>query len=281
MQVIKDDLLHLLVDLLLLPKDHVPLPLDRLALQLAALEDIGDDLDALAHVLAEALGVVDGLLPTGVGVEVSSEVLDLELELVLAPLAGSLERHVLEEVSGSVGRVRLGAGPSIDPDADRGRLGVRVGFGGDGEAVGKGGDLGKRGGDGGSEGAEGSRLRLAGERGEKEEESAGCPSGVGWCGGASEVRSYGSPAILIPCHSRSFQPCVACAKGTTPQSECPSSPHADTSRSAVASSSKPPLLSLPTTTTPPAQSASAPCPTRALHLPQLWLYRLDPFAVPS
>jgi hypothetical protein len=157
-KVIKDDLLELLVDLLLLPQDNVPLPLNRAALQLAPLQNIRDDLDTLANVLPEALGIVDGLLATGVGVEVRAQVLNLELELVLRTLAGTLERHVLEEVSRARGLVRLGARTGVDPYADGCGRGVRVRLGCDGEAVGKGRDFGERGGDGGGEGAEGSGL---------------------------------------------------------------------------------------------------------------------------
>lgn len=131
-KVVEDDLLNLLVDLLLLPEDDIPLPLNGSLLQLGSLQDVRDDLDALADILPEALGVVDGLLPRGVSVEVSAEVLNLELELVLTPLARALEGHVLEEVSGSRGLVRLGARTGVDPYSDGSGGSVRVRLGSDG-----------------------------------------------------------------------------------------------------------------------------------------------------
>jgi hypothetical protein len=157
-KVVKDDLLDLLVDLLLLPEDDVPLPLNRSLLQLGSLQDVRDDLDTLANILLEALGVVDGLLPRGVGVKVSAEVLDLKLELVLTPLAGALESHVLEEVSGSRGLIRLGARTGVDPYSDGSGGSVRVRLGSDGQTVGEGRNLGERGRSGGGKGAEGGGL---------------------------------------------------------------------------------------------------------------------------
>ena len=78
--MVKDDLLVLLVDLLLLTDYDVALALDGGALELRVLEDVRDDVDGLGDVLAEALGVVDGLLARGVRVEVGAEVLYFKFE---------------------------------------------------------------------------------------------------------------------------------------------------------------------------------------------------------
>jgi len=51
-------------------------------------QDVGEDLDGLLDVAGEALGVVDGLLAAGVGVQVRAHV--LHLQLGLAALAGAL-----------------------------------------------------------------------------------------------------------------------------------------------------------------------------------------------
>jgi hypothetical protein len=55
---------------------------------------------------------------------VAAHVLDLELELRLGALLGSLEGQVLEEVCGTVGLVGLGARAGIDPDTNSAGLGV-------------------------------------------------------------------------------------------------------------------------------------------------------------
>ncbi|KAI3480564.1 hypothetical protein L1887_57284 [Cichorium endivia] len=88
-KVVEHDLLLELVNLLLLAEDDVALALDRGVLELRVLQDVRDDVDGLVDVLAEGLGVVDGLLSRGVGVEVSAEVLDLELKSVLGSLASA------------------------------------------------------------------------------------------------------------------------------------------------------------------------------------------------
>jgi hypothetical protein len=88
-QVVKDDFLILLVHLLLLPQNHIPLPLNRRRLQLRVLQNVGNDVDGLVHVLSEGLCVVHGLFAGGVSVQVSSEVLNLELKGVLRAASGT------------------------------------------------------------------------------------------------------------------------------------------------------------------------------------------------
>lgn len=100
-QVVKDNLLILLLDLFLLPKDDIALPLNRRLFELGVLENVGENVDCLGHVLVKGLGVVDGLLAGSVGVEVGAEVFDFELELGLRSGLGSLERKVLFCVSAS------------------------------------------------------------------------------------------------------------------------------------------------------------------------------------
>jgi hypothetical protein len=60
-EVVKDNLLELLVNLLLLTEDHVPLALNGSRLQLRVLQDIGEDIDGLGDIVVEGLGVVDGV----------------------------------------------------------------------------------------------------------------------------------------------------------------------------------------------------------------------------
>ena len=107
---------------------NVPLPFDSRRVKLGALEDIADDVDRLRDILLEALGVVDGLLPRCVSVEVGTNVLDLKLQSVLGTTAGTLEGHVLEEVGSSVGGIGLSPGTCIYPDTDRSglRRGMRL-----------------------------------------------------------------------------------------------------------------------------------------------------------
>ena len=59
-----------------------------------------------------------------VGIEVTAHVFDFEFELALAALLGALESEMLEEVSGTVGPVRLCARAGVYPDSDGRCLGV-------------------------------------------------------------------------------------------------------------------------------------------------------------
>jgi len=63
--------------------------------------------DGLGDVLVEGLGIVDCLLVQGVRIEVCAEVLHLKLKGVLGAMASALEGHMLEEVGGAIGCIRL------------------------------------------------------------------------------------------------------------------------------------------------------------------------------
>ena len=60
-EVVKNDLLKLLVNLLLLTQDHVTLTLNGGGLKLGVLEDIGENVDGLGDIVIESLGVVDSV----------------------------------------------------------------------------------------------------------------------------------------------------------------------------------------------------------------------------
>jgi hypothetical protein len=100
-KVVENNLLDLLLDLLGLAEDDVALTLDGGRLELGVLENVGDNVDALGNVGVESLSEVDGVLTLDGGlatlpnvvilsgsyrsvrVEVTTHVLDLELELLL------------------------------------------------------------------------------------------------------------------------------------------------------------------------------------------------------
>ena len=118
MEMVKDDLLVLLVDLLLLTHDDVTLALNSAAFELRVLQDVRNDVDGLRDVLTETLSVVYSLLARGVGIEVRAEVLHFELECVLGTTAGALEGHMFEEVGSAVVRFCFGARASVYPYTD-------------------------------------------------------------------------------------------------------------------------------------------------------------------
>ena len=142
MEVVENNLFQLLVNLLLLPQYNVPLPFNGRRVKLGVLKDITDNVDSLGDVLLEALGVVDGLLPRCVSVEVGTNIFNLKLQSVLRTTAGTLEGHVLEKMSGSVGGIGLRPGTSIYPDTDCSGLSVGVRLRSDGETIRKGSRLG-------------------------------------------------------------------------------------------------------------------------------------------
>ena len=122
--MVENDLFQLLVDLLLLPQNDVPFPFNGRRVKLRVLEDITDNVDGLRNILLETLGVVDSLFPRCISVEMSTNVFNLKLQSVLGATAGTLEGHMFEEVSSSVGGIGLGSGTSIYPDTDCSSLGM-------------------------------------------------------------------------------------------------------------------------------------------------------------
>ena len=96
MEVIKDNFLQIHLDLLHFTENHTPLPLDLLLAVLGVLQDVGQDLDGVADVAGQALGVVDGLFSRRVGVDVGSHVLDFQLQLILRSLLRALNKHTME-----------------------------------------------------------------------------------------------------------------------------------------------------------------------------------------
>jgi hypothetical protein len=134
-EVIEHDLFQLFVNLLLFPQNNISLSFYGRYVKLRVLEDVTDYVDGLGNVLLEAFGVVDSLLPRCVSVEVGTHIFDLKLQSVLGATTGTLERHVLEEMSGSVGGICLRSGPSIYPDTDCSGLSVWVRLCSDGKAI--------------------------------------------------------------------------------------------------------------------------------------------------
>jgi hypothetical protein len=106
-EVIENNLLDLLLNLLGLSEDNVALTLDGGLLELGVLENIGENVDTLRNIRVESLGEVDGVFALGVvlvsfnvvslhptdrsvGVQVTTHVLDLQLQLLLSSLGGAL-----------------------------------------------------------------------------------------------------------------------------------------------------------------------------------------------
>lgn len=134
-EVVKNNLLKLLIDLFLLPENNAALPLNGRILELRVLQNVADDVHGHRDVFAEAFGVVNGLLAGGVGIKMSANIFDLYFERVLCPSAGSLESHMFKEVSGTVRLVGFCPGTRVNPHPNGRCLRMRLGFGRDSKTV--------------------------------------------------------------------------------------------------------------------------------------------------
>ena len=130
--------------LLHFPENHITLATDSVLLKLRVLQDIRENVESLRDVLVQDLGVIRGLFPRSVGVQVASHVLNLLLQLARRPPLGSLEDHVLQEMRRPVRLLRLEPRTGVNPNPDRRRLRREVRLRRDSQAVRQRRDLGLR-----------------------------------------------------------------------------------------------------------------------------------------
>jgi hypothetical protein len=149
-QVIEHNFLQLLIHLLRFSQDNITLSLNSLGLELGVLKDIREDVDGSGYICVEGFGIVYGVLTLQtmlafsnpfrliqtyrcVGIQMTTHVLDFKLQLLLCPVAGTLdapsilistpcepiesylEGKMFQEVSCAIGLVRFRARPSINP----------------------------------------------------------------------------------------------------------------------------------------------------------------------
>lgn len=138
-KVVKDDLFELTVDFLLFADNDLSFTLDGTFFQFGALDDIRENFHGFGSIVFKRFGVVDGvftLLVEGlvffflaieeeaqlqmspyrcISVQMSTHILNIQFELLLCALVGSLEGKMLEEVSDTVRPVSLGPATGVYP----------------------------------------------------------------------------------------------------------------------------------------------------------------------
>mmetsp|Transcript_5843 Transcript_5843/g.16362 ORF Transcript_5843/g.16362 Transcript_5843/m.16362 type:complete len:335 (-) Transcript_5843:233-1237(-) len=120
-QVIKHNLLRHALNLLHLAQDDVPLALNRVLLQLGVLKNIGQYVHRLADMPVLHLCKITRLLAGRVRIQMPPDILNLDLKILHRSLLRAFERHMLQKVRRSIGRVRLVPRTRINPDAHRRR----------------------------------------------------------------------------------------------------------------------------------------------------------------
>jgi len=115
-QVIKYDLFQLLVYLLLLPQDNVTFFLYRRRFELRILQDITDDVYRNWNVFAETFRIINRLFAGCVRVQMSTQVLDLNFQFMLASSASPFKCHMLQKVGCPVRVVGFSTGSGINPN---------------------------------------------------------------------------------------------------------------------------------------------------------------------
>eukprot|EP00906_Rhabdomonas_costata_P027859 RCo039560 len=118
-KVVHQNLVNARLDVLLLLQDGATLGL-HVGLGAAGVqEDVRQDVHGLRDVLLEALHVVAGVLPRGVGIEVGAHLLHAILDVPPRTLPRTLEVHVLQKVSNTVVLQSLVPASGINPNTHR------------------------------------------------------------------------------------------------------------------------------------------------------------------
>jgi hypothetical protein len=79
-------------------------------------EHVADYLDGPIDVLAEDSHHIRCIFPRGIGIQVSTDVLDLQLQIVSCADLGALEMQVLQEMSNTTGLLGLVPASALDED---------------------------------------------------------------------------------------------------------------------------------------------------------------------
>lgn len=126
MQIIEHHLFQRLFNLRLLLQNHTSLSLDMRLSQLGVLQHITQNIRHLSDILLERLGRKHRVFTRRVGIQLSSNILHLQLNILLATLRCSLEHHMLKEVRHSIILLSLANRSSINMNAKSHRLASRL-----------------------------------------------------------------------------------------------------------------------------------------------------------
>lgn len=149
MQVVKYNFFSLLVYFLLLSKNDVSFSFNCVAFQFGILKNVRNDIDSLVNIFSESLCIVHSLFSRCVGIQVSTQILHLKLQIALRSFASSwrwvwlatlsnkvphnplmltLEGHVFQKVSGSVCPICFCSRTGINPRSNCGCLSSWIRF---------------------------------------------------------------------------------------------------------------------------------------------------------
>ena len=98
---------------------------------------VGEDVGGFGEELRKDGGVEGGEFGGGVGIGASAEFVELAVDVVAGAAVGTFEHHVFEEVGDAHDGGCFVTGAGADEEADGGGVGLWVGLGDDGEAVGE------------------------------------------------------------------------------------------------------------------------------------------------
>ena len=128
MEMVENNFLELLVNFLLLTENDISLALNSRILKFGVLEYVADDIDGDWDVLAEALGVVNGLFTRGIRVQVCTKIFHFQLERVLVSATCSFESHMFQKVGRPIRFVGLCTRACVYPDTDSSGLCMWMGL---------------------------------------------------------------------------------------------------------------------------------------------------------
>ena len=122
-------------------EDHVALAGKLGAVEARGEDDVAQDVEGEAEILAQHARVIGRRVDAGRGIQLAANRLDLLGDVLSAPPRRALEGHMLEEMGDAVLGQALAAAAGADPDAKRHRLHVGSRMAHHGEAIRQSGQL--------------------------------------------------------------------------------------------------------------------------------------------
>jgi hypothetical protein len=116
-EAVEDDIVGRVVGRTDLLQDHMLLALELGRIEFRIGQDIGKDVDGQWHIVLEHPRIERRRLDAGGGIYLAADILDFRGDLPRIATAGTLERHVFEEVRKAMLVVAFVTRAGLDPDA--------------------------------------------------------------------------------------------------------------------------------------------------------------------
>ncbi len=134
-EAVEDDVVRRVVGSADFLQDHMLFALQLVGVEFRIGQYVGENIDGERDVVTQNAGVEGCRLDAGRGIDLAADILDFRSDLPGTAFAGTLERHVFEQMGHAMLVLTLVPRAGLDPDTEGNGFDLRKGFGGDCQAV--------------------------------------------------------------------------------------------------------------------------------------------------